>query len=247
MKEGEVTATIYGLIRDQRYSETAELLKAIVETYGKSLPALSLLGYCYYQLQDFSNAADCYEALTIIDPDVENYRLYYAQTLYKTGCHDDAMKVLCQIDTSSQPQKISRLKAYIRFSQNDLTGAKQMIDEDFQDDSDNLANMGCLLFKEGQYEAALKKFLQAQRLGGDIPLLAYNIALCYYMMKQFNQALDFVSSIISKGMVEYSELSVWMNLEGIEHSVGNTWTLSESALIEAFNLKAAIEFQLKHC
>lgn len=45
-----------------------------------------------------------------------------------------------------------------------------------------------------------------------------------------------------------SELSVGMNTEGIEvRSVGNTITLHETALIEAFNLKAAIEYQLKNC
>lgn len=39
-----------------------------------------------------------------------------------------------------------------------------------------------------------------------------------------------------------------MNTEGIEvRSVGNTITLHETALIEAFNLKAAIEYQLKNC
>ena len=44
------------------------------------------------------------------------------------------------------------------------------------------------------------------------------------------------------------ELSVGMATEGIEvRSVGNTLTLHETALIEAFNLKAAIEYQLKNC
>lgn len=39
-----------------------------------------------------------------------------------------------------------------------------------------------------------------------------------------------------------------MTTEGIEvRSVGNTHTLHESALVEAFNLKAAIEYQLKNC
>lgn len=39
-----------------------------------------------------------------------------------------------------------------------------------------------------------------------------------------------------------------MTTEGIEvKSVGNTLVLNESALIEAFNLKAAIEYQLKKC
>ena len=45
-----------------------------------------------------------------------------------------------------------------------------------------------------------------------------------------------------------TELSVGMTTEGIDvRSVGNTLTLHETALIEAFNLKAAIEYQLKNC
>ena len=45
-----------------------------------------------------------------------------------------------------------------------------------------------------------------------------------------------------------AELSVGMTTEGIDvRSVGNTLTLHETALVEAFNLKAAIEYQLKNC
>ena len=45
----------------------------------------------------------------------------------------------------------------------------------------------------------------------------------------------------------FTELSVGMTTEGIDvRSVGNTLVLHETALIEAFNLKAAIEFQLKN-
>ena len=45
-----------------------------------------------------------------------------------------------------------------------------------------------------------------------------------------------------------TELSVGMTTEGIDvRSVGNTLTLHETALVEAFNLKAAIEYQLKNC
>ena len=40
----------------------------------QSPAALSLLGYCYYQMQDFVNAADCYEQLTVLNPEVEDYR-----------------------------------------------------------------------------------------------------------------------------------------------------------------------------
>ena len=56
-----------------------------------------------------------------------------------------------------------------------------------------------------------------------------------------------VSDIIERGIREHPELSVGMQTEGIEvRSVGNTLTLHETALIEAFNLKAAIEYLLKN-
>ncbi len=43
------------------------------------------------------------------------------------------------------------------------------------------------------------------------------------------------------------ELGVGMVTEGMEvRSVGNTLTLHETALIEAFNLKAALEYTLKN-
>ena len=48
--------------------------------------------------------------------------------------------------------------------------------------------------------------------------------------------------------IVFVELGVGMNTEGIEvRSVGNTLTLHETALIESFNLQAAIEYQHKHC
>lgn len=48
--------------------------------------------------------------------------------------------------------------------------------------------------------------------------------------------------------MSYPELSVGMTTEGIDvRSVGNSMTLHETALVEAFNLKAAMEYQLKNC
>ncbi len=44
------------------------------------------------------------------------------------------------------------------------------------------------------------------------------------------------------------ELGIGSAQEGVEvRSVGNTLTLKETALVEAFNLKAAIEYELKNC
>ncbi|KAG8572742.1 hypothetical protein GDO81_012150 [Engystomops pustulosus] len=83
IKDGEYTATIYKLSR----------------------AGLSLLGYCYYQMQDFVNAADCYEQLTQINPEVEEYKLYYAQSLYKACMYPEAMKATFLLDSPAYQSK----------------------------------------------------------------------------------------------------------------------------------------------
>ena len=53
-----------------------------------------------------------------------------------------------------------------------------------------------------------------------------------------------LAEIIERGIREHPELSVGMTTEGIDvRSVGNTLTLHETALIEAFNLKVSLELQ----
>ena len=65
----------------------------------KTRAGLSLLAYCYYYIQDFINASDCYEQLTQLCPDQDHYKLYYAQCLYKCGFDVEAMRTCEQIET----------------------------------------------------------------------------------------------------------------------------------------------------
>ena len=69
--------------------------------------------------------------------------------------------------------------------------------------------------------------------------VAYNVALCYYSLKQYGPALKHIAEIIEKAVREHPELSV--GADPAARSVGNSQVLAETALVEAFNLKAAIE------
>jgi tetratricopeptide repeat protein 30 len=72
--------------------------------------------------------------------------------------------------------------------------------------------------------------------------------VCFYKLKQYDMSLKFIADIIEKGIKEHPELSVGMQTDGVEiSSVGNTYVLHESCLVEAFNLKAAIQFNMKNC
>ncbi|MCJ8739670.1 hypothetical protein PDJAM_G00049830 [Pangasius djambal] len=123
---------------------------------------------------------------------------------------------------------------------------KALVEQLPVDDPDTEVDQGCLLYKLGEYEKACAKFTGAMQVLGYQPDLAYNIALCHYSLKQYAAALKYIREIIERGIREHPELGVGMTTEGIEvKSVGNTLVLHETALIEAFNLKAAIEYQLK--
>jgi tetratricopeptide repeat protein 30 len=104
-----------------------------------------------------------------------------------------------------------------------------------------------MFFKEEKYEEAKQQFQEALNLTGYQCDIGYNVALCYYKLKQLAPSLKHIADIIEKGVREHPELGVGSNSDGVDvKTVGNTQTLRETALIEAFNLKAAIEFTMKN-
>ncbi|XP_029913501.1 intraflagellar transport protein 70A isoform X2 [Myripristis murdjan] len=247
IKDGEYTATIYKLIKDCHYGEAIHILSNELQKHTKSRAALSLLGYCYYHIQDFPNAAECYEQLTQLHPEVEEYKLYYAQSLYKACAYPEATKATFVLDNPNSHTKMIKLQAAIKYSEEEYSAAKTLVDQLPQDDPDYDVDVGCLLYQEEEYEEACKKFMSAMQVLGYQPELSYNIALCHYSLKNYTQAHKYIREIIERGVRDHPELSVGMTTEGIDvRSVGNTLVLHETALVEAFNLKAAIEYQLRN-
>ncbi|CAG5118640.1 unnamed protein product, partial [Candidula unifasciata] len=142
---------------------------------------------------------------------------------------------------------VLKLQAAIKYDEEDLSWVKCLVDQCPSDDPDTEINLGCLLFKEKRYEEACVKFIGAMRMVGYKADLSYNIALCHYMLKQYAPALYHITDITERGIQEHPELNVGVTTEGIVvRSVGNSQTLHETALVEAFNLKAAVEYQLKN-
>jgi tetratricopeptide repeat protein 30 len=105
-----------------------------------------------------------------------------------------------------------------------------------------------LLFKEAKYDEACEIYSEASKIVGFRAELAYDIALCFYMQKQFTAALKNIAEIIERGIRDHPELGIGVAIDGLDvRSVGNSQVLHETYLIEAFNLKAAIEYYLKNC
>ena len=77
------------------------------------------------------------------------------------------------------------------------------------------------------------------------PDLAYHTAVCFYLLEDYSLAFTKLGEIIEAGIEQYPELNVGQNRNA--KSIGNSQALRQSYLIEAFNLKAAIEYQSKSC
>ena len=86
------------------------------------------------------------------------------------------------------------------------------------------------MYKEANYDDARKLFTTALNTTGYQPELAYNIALCYYQVKQYGPALKHIAEIIERGVTEHPELSVGAAADGAEvRSVGNSQASSPSS------------------
>lgn len=91
---------------------------------------MSLLGYAYFQVQDYGNAADCYDQLTKFFPDCDSfntYKLYHAQSLFKAGLYQEALKVLLQIDSAEYADRILQLQCAIQYELEEISQAKSFM------------------------------------------------------------------------------------------------------------------------
>ena len=79
------------------------------------------------------------------------------------------------------------------------------------------------MYKEANYDDARKLFTTALNTSGYQAELAYNVALCYYQVKQYGPALKHIAEIIERGVTEHPELSVGAAADGADvRSVGNS-------------------------
>ncbi|VDK87520.1 unnamed protein product [Litomosoides sigmodontis] len=247
IKDGEFTSTIYGMIKEGRYESAIRPLQYELQRKPNSRAALSLLGYCYFYLQQFIEAAECYEQLVQLHSSYPEYRLYWAQSLYNAFMFPEATVVVSQIDEPQFAQQVLKLESAIKYREEDITNARILVEKYAADDPDGDINLACLDYKEGSYEKALERFTAATHLHGYQPCLVYSIALCHYQMRNYSQSLKFIADIIDRGVQDHPELSIGLATEGLEvSSVGNTRLLHETSLVEACNLKAAIEYNLKN-
>ena len=247
LPEGRATETVYGLIRDGKHDVCVEMLTAELADAPTSRPALSILGHCHYHLGEFDLAAEMYERLSRLRPEDASVKLYHAQSLFKAGARADAARAAKSIDDPNLETQVARLLAHIAFEEDEVAECRAYLAKCPADDPDVLVDGACCDLKDGRHDAARAGFENARVAGGYQPDVAYNEALCAYRARRYGPCLKHLAEIIERGVREHPELLVGAVTEGEDApSVGNTPALRATFLVEAFNLKAAVEFAMKN-
>ena len=244
--DGAKTATIYGLLRDHQYTDAIAHLSSELSFHPKSRAALSLLGYAYHQSNDFQSSAQCYEQLSQLHPDIAEYRFQWAQSLHKAGLYADALSVSqTLLNNSDWRQRVLALQAAIHFDADSLTDATSSLNQCEPDDNVMYAR-ACLQYKERKYDAAHATFTLVQSSSGQQSDITYALAACLYQQKHYSAALKLLTDHIERMVKMHPQLAVGARMDS-QHvlSVGNSGALKDSFLIEAFNLKAAIEYNMQ--
>ena len=244
--EGQYTSHIYGLIKDQNYIEAIRILNIQLEINPKNRSALSLLGYCNYQSQNFLAAAEMYEQLIKYYPEVVEYRIYLAQSLYKAENYIEALKACQNIDKPELSQQVTMLQFAIKYQMNELNNAHALLENSEADKEETLVSQGCVLYKENKFEDAKTKFEDAKKLCNK-PFIEYNIGVCCYKLKLLSAACASFQNILEYATQNYPEIILHNRIQGIKAaSMASNPSLYESCLIEAYNLKAAIDYCLSN-
>lgn len=86
-------------------------------------------------------------------PDNNDYKLYYAQSLYQACMYDESIKASNKlVDHPDYKSQVTKLQAAIKYSQEDVLSAKGLVETCTNDDSDKEVNLGCLLYKVSRYK-----------------------------------------------------------------------------------------------
>ncbi|KAI3430438.1 hypothetical protein D9Q98_005033 [Chlorella vulgaris] len=238
------TRAIYALIRDGKLSDAIGVLQGVLQMSPGSRAALSLLAHCFYHQEEYEAAARTYAGLAHRYRDVPQYQLYWAQSLCKAGLFNEAIRAAAAIE--GFPQEVGQLLAAIKYESGDLRGCRAALEAALAaGDPSAGASAGCVLYKEGQYSAAATQFAEAAAAGGGSAELAYALAVCHYRRRDFQASIASLAQIVEAGAQQYPELGIGAQTESQGAlSVGNSAKLKQTALVEAFNLRAAIELTM---
>ena len=241
------TRTIYSLIGDENYTEVLKILENELHSFPDSTAIHSIMAFCYWQQEDYQKATVSYGKLVQLNPTNDLYKLHHANCLYKTEQYYEAMRVSFGVQDPELKPQAAILQAAIRYAEEDVQSAKSLLAENDQEDMDVMLDQACVLYKEDRFEMALEKYLEVKRVHGFIPEVAYCIALCYYRMNKFGEAVQMIAELKTQAAREHPELLRSLAGDSVDFDAqGLIQKAKDAFLVEGLNLMSAVEYDQRH-
>lgn len=73
-----------------------------------------------------------------------------------------------QIENQNYRERVAKLQAAIHYGEGDLSGSRNLVEQNLSEDPESTVNLGCLLYREGNYEQACQHFQQAMQVRGQV-------------------------------------------------------------------------------
>jgi tetratricopeptide repeat protein 30 len=157
------------------------------------------------------------------------------------------MQVSFGVQSPELKARVALLQAAIRYAEEDIQSSKSILAESDPENQDIMLDTAVILFKEGRYDEALEKYMEINRRHGFKAEVAYCIALCYYRMTRYTEALNFIVEIKANCTRQHPELLRSLSGTTVDFDVAGTFAVvQELFLVEGFNLLMAIEYDQRH-
>ena len=226
-----ITSQVYTCIRDGEFSKAIKIFESKLGYVTKTRATLSLLAYCCYMDKDYARAADFYEELVALCPNVDEYQLYYVQSLVMMGAYQNAYFAAKALlgKNSEHSQSLRLLLAQSEMELDMLPQCKKTLSKCSEDEPAIIIALAVADYNDEKFSSAVEKFKIARQMMGDTPMLLYYTALCRHKLSDNDEALDEVTALIeSSGILGKSS-------KDFEEA-----HLKTSFIVEALNLKTVI-------
>jgi tetratricopeptide (TPR) repeat protein len=209
-RDAEIYTTLAGIYQDkQNYDQAISNYRLALTFKNDSIPAAYGLAYAYFQNQMYYDAIEQFRALLFYEPD--NAKAYFGLglTYNKLGWAEDEIAAY-QNAIKADPNMVAAWQnlAQVYMSRKQYALAVQMYQQVIRQSppADVFYNLAVAYSLLKEYSEAQKYYLKAVELQPNYPAAHNNLAITFYMLHQYEQALKHAEIAKKQGFDVSSDL-----------------------------------------
>jgi tetratricopeptide (TPR) repeat protein len=216
-RDADIYTTLAGIYQDkQNYEQAISNYRLALIFKSDSIPAGYGLAYAYLQSQMYYDAIEQFRAVLFYEP--TNAKAYFGLglTYNKLGWAEDEIAAY-QNALRADPGMVSAwqnlAQVYMNQKQYDLAikAYMQVIERNQNASADIFYNLAVAYSLQKEYQDAKKYYLKAIELQPNYPAAHNNLAITYYMLGQYKQALEQAEIAKEQGYDVSSDLLEQLN------------------------------------